>query len=244
MVVFPHCKINLGLHILGKRADGFHNLETVFYPVMGLTDILELIPDTTLSTNDIVCSGLPIQGDAANNLCLKAWQLLQADYPDLPPVHLHLHKVIPMGAGLGGGSSDGMFALQLLNIKLKLQLDRQQLLQYAAQLGSDCAFFAHKKPCLGTGRGEILQPIELSLSPYQLVLVHPGIHVNTAWAFSQLAGLAPLPITSPSPISSNNQLPVGVPNSSTILKNPYLKHTPNWPPSKRNCMGNRPFMQP
>lgn len=186
MVVFPHCKINLGLRILGKRADGFHDLETVFYPVYGLTDVLEIIPNTTLTTNDFVCSGLPIQGDAANNLCLKAWQLLQADYPNLPPVNMHLHKVIPMGAGLGGGSSDGMFALQLLNIKLRLQLDRQQLLHYAAQLGSDCAFFSHKKPCTGSGRGEILQPIELDLSPYQLVLVHPGIHVNTAWAFSAL----------------------------------------------------------
>lgn len=186
MVVFPHCKINLGLRILGKRADGFHDLETVFYPVYGLTDILEIIPNTTLTTNDFVCSGLRIEGDAANNLCLKAWQLLQSDYPDLPPVNMHLHKVIPMGAGLGGGSSDGMFALQLLNIKLRLQLDRQQLMDYAAKLGSDCAFFAHKKPCIGSGRGEILQPIELDLSPYQLVLVHPGIHVNTAWAFSTM----------------------------------------------------------
>lgn len=190
MVVFPHCKINLGLRILGKRADGFHDLETVFYPVYGLTDILEIIPNTTLSTNDFVCSGLPIQGDAANNLCLKAWHLLHADYPNLPPVSMHLHKVIPMGAGLGGGSSDGMFALQLLNIKLRLQLDRQQLLSYAAKLGSDCAFFAHKKPCLGSGRGEILQPIELDLSPYQLILVHPGIHINTAWAFSALVGVS------------------------------------------------------
>jgi 4-diphosphocytidyl-2-C-methyl-D-erythritol kinase len=186
MVVFPHCKINLGLRILGKRPDGFHNLETVFYPVYGLTDILEIIPNTTLSTNDFVCSGLHIQGDQANNLCLKAWHALQADYPHLPPVHIHLHKVIPMGAGLGGGSSDGMFALQLLNIKLRLQLDRQQLLRYAEKLGSDCAFFSHKKPCLGTGRGEILQPIELDLSPYQLVMINPGIHVNTAWAFKQL----------------------------------------------------------
>jgi 4-diphosphocytidyl-2-C-methyl-D-erythritol kinase len=186
MVVFPHCKINLGLRILGKRADGFHDLETVFYPVYGLTDILEIIPNTTLSTNDFVCSGLPIQGDAANNLCLKAWHLLQADHPNLPPVNMHLHKVIPMGAGLGGGSSDGMFALQLLNIKLRLQLDRQQLLSYAAKLGSDCAFFSHKKACVGSGRGEILQPIELDLSRYQLVLVHPGIHVNTAWAFSAM----------------------------------------------------------
>ncbi len=190
MVVFPHCKINLGLRILGKRVDGFHDLETVFYPGYGLTDILEIIPNTTLSINDFVCSGLPIQGDAANNLCLKAWHLLHADYPNLPPVSMHLHKVIPMGAGLGGGSSDGMFALQLLNIKLRLQLDRQQLLSYAAKLGSDCAFFAHKKPCIGSGRGEILQPIELDLSPYQLVLVHPGIHVNTAWAFSALVGVS------------------------------------------------------
>lgn len=216
MVVFPHCKINLGLRILGKRPDGFRDLETVFYPVNGLTDILEIIPNTTLSSNNFVCSGLPIQGDAANNLCLKAWHLLHADYPNLPPVNMHLHKVIPMGAGLGGGSSDGMFALQLLNIKLRLQLDRQQLLGYAAKLGSDCAFFSHKKPCLGSGRGEILQPVELDLSPYQLVLIHPGIHVNTGWAFSALVGVSTdqptamvrVPTDAMVRVSTNHQKPI------------------------------------
>jgi 4-diphosphocytidyl-2-C-methyl-D-erythritol kinase len=234
MVVFPHCKINLGLRIVGKRADGFHDLETVFYPVNGLTDILEIIPDTTLDTNNFVCSGLPIQGDQANNLCLQAWHLLHADYPNLPPVHMHLHKVIPMGAGLGGGSSDGMFALQLLNIKLRLQLDRPQLLHYAEKLGSDCAFFAHKKPCLGTGRGEILQPIELDLSPYQLVLINPGIHVNTAWAFSQLTPLVgvptnqTVPTNQPKPIAQIIQQPLATWRAELIndFEKPVLEAHP------------------
>jgi 4-diphosphocytidyl-2-C-methyl-D-erythritol kinase len=186
MVAFPHCKINLGLRIKGKRADGFHELETIFYPIKGLTDLLEVLPDATLSAVDFVCTGLPVQGPASDNLCVKAWHLLKADYPQLPPVRMHLHKVIPMGAGLGGGSSDAVFTLQLLNNKLRLQLGQEKLLDYAARLGSDCAFFVHQQPCVGTGRGELLQPIQLDLSAYQLALVYPGIHVNTGWAFSQI----------------------------------------------------------
>lgn len=190
MVVFPHCKINLGLNIIGKRSDGFHDIETVFYPI-AFSDILEVISDPNLTELAFTTSGLPIPGDSSENLCVKAWHLLKADFPELQPVRMHLHKVIPMGAGLGGGSSNGVFALQLFNIKSRLKLGRTQLLSYAAALGSDCAFFTHKKPCFATGRGEILQPMELDLSNYQLVLVHPGIHVNTAWAFSRITPIRP-----------------------------------------------------
>ncbi len=197
MVVFPNCKINLGLHITGKRPDGYHELETVFYPVQ-LRDALEIVHATTEEPEDIrfTTSGLSIPGNSASNLCVKAYQLLKKDFPELPPIQMHLHKVIPMGAGLGGGSSDGAFALKLLNEKFQLQLNQDQLLHYAAQLGSDCPFFILNRPCYGTGRGEILEPIELNLSGHRFVLIHPGIHVSTKWAFEQLTpAKAPRPIT-------------------------------------------------
>lgn len=197
MVVFPNCKINLGLHITGKRPDGYHELETVFYPVQ-LRDALEIVHATTEEPEDIrfTASGLSIPGNSASNLCVKAYQLLKKDFPELPPIQMHLHKVIPMGAGLGGGSSDGAFALKLLNEKFQLKLNQDQLIHYAAQLGSDCPFFILNRPCYGTGRGEILEPIELNLSGHRFVLIHPGIHVSTKWAFEQLTpAKAPRPIT-------------------------------------------------
>ncbi|TKK65324.1 4-(cytidine 5'-diphospho)-2-C-methyl-D-erythritol kinase [Ilyomonas limi] len=186
MVTFPNCKINIGLHIIGKRGDGFHNLETVFYP-LPLYDCLEII---TLPNNEkwpvLTMSGLSIDGTAANNICLKAWQLLKSDFTQLPAVAIHLHKAIPMGAGLGGGSADGAFMLKMLNEKCNLQLSEQQLIQYALQLGSDCPFFIINTPCFGSGRGEVLQPIHLNLSAYYFVIINPAIHVNTGWAFQQL----------------------------------------------------------
>jgi 4-diphosphocytidyl-2-C-methyl-D-erythritol kinase len=182
MVIFPNCKINLGLHITRKRPDGFHELETVFYPVP-LKDILEVVSSTTLQFQS---TGLDIPGNPASNLCLKAYQLLKEDFPQLPPVQMHLHKIIPMGAGLGGGSADGAFALRLLNQKYQLNLSTEQLVEYAAKLGSDCPFFIMNTACYATGRGEILTPIHLDLSDYRFVIVHPGIHINTKWAFEQI----------------------------------------------------------
>jgi 4-diphosphocytidyl-2-C-methyl-D-erythritol kinase len=181
LIKFPNCKINLGLHITGKRDDGYHNLETVFYPVP-LTDALEILPQSHF---EFTTSGLAIQGDPAKNLCVKAYDLLKTDF-DLPPVHMHLHKAIPMGAGLGGGSSNGAFALLIFNELFDLCLQQQQLIDYALQLGSDCPFFVVNTPCFAFGRGEMLEPFTLSLSGYQLVLANPGIHVSTAWAFSQI----------------------------------------------------------
>ena len=182
MIHFPNCKINLGLSILAKRADGYHELETVFYPI-ALTDALEILPAATLSINQ---SGIEVPGDPAQNLCLKAFHLLKKDFPQLSPVQMHLHKNIPMGAGLGGGSSDGTAALILLNKLFSLGLSDAQMIEYASQLGSDCPFFVYNKACHATGRGEILKPIELDLAAYQIVLVHPGKHISTAWAFQQL----------------------------------------------------------
>ncbi|HVU53591.1 MAG TPA: 4-(cytidine 5'-diphospho)-2-C-methyl-D-erythritol kinase [Puia sp.] len=182
MLSFPNCKINLGLRILRRRNDGYHQLETVFYP-LPVKDALETIRSEELS---FTATGLPIPGDPAGNLCLKAWHLLKKDFPELPPVHIHLHKKIPMGAGLGGGSADGAFMLALLDKQFFLGLSVERLMSYAAQLGSDCPFFILNKPCLGEGRGEELHPIDLDLSPYRLALVNPGVHIGTAWAFSQI----------------------------------------------------------
>ncbi len=182
MIQFPNCKINLGLSILAKRADGYHELETVFYPI-ALHDSLEILPADTLTLNQ---SGISVPGDPAQNLCLKAFHLLKKDFPQLPNVQMHLHKNIPMGAGLGGGSSDGTTAMMILNKQFSLGLNDAQLIHYASQLGSDCPFFVYNKACHATGRGEILTPIQLDLSDYQFLLVHPGIHISTAWAFQQL----------------------------------------------------------
>ncbi len=189
MVVFPNCKINLGLRIVRKRNDGFHDLETVFYPVP-LRDVLESTR-TEGTAPAIDCSGIPVDGKATDNICIKAWQLLRADFPELPAVQFHLYKSIPTGAGLGGGSADGAFALALLNRQFNLALSQTQLLQYAFILGSDCPFFIINQPCHGTGRGEVLTPVQPKLDGYELVLVNPGIHINTGWAFSQIKPAIP-----------------------------------------------------
>jgi len=185
VIVFPNCKINLGLRVLQKRSDGFHDIETIFYPVP-LKDALEIIPAHDIQQPTISNYGLPVKGNTADNLCIKAWQLLKKDFPVLPAVHIHLLKNIPMGAGLGGGSADGAFMLQLLNDSFHLGLSVAQLTQYALELGSDCPFFIINQPAYATGRGEIIQPVPINLSSFQLVLANPGIHVDTGWAFAQL----------------------------------------------------------
>lgn len=187
MIVFPNCKINLGLHIIRKRADGFHDLETVFYPLQ-LTDALEVLSPGTLQ---FTASGIPIPGAAGENLCLKAWHLLKKDFPSIAEVDIHLHKHIPIGAGLGGGSADAAFMLMHLNQRFQLELTTEKLVEYAAMLGSDCPFFVVNKPCYATGRGEVMEPIQLDLKNYTINLVYPNIHVNTGWAFKQLTPKEP-----------------------------------------------------
>lgn len=186
MVVFPNCKINIGLNILNKRPDGFHDLETVFIPVP-LKDSLEIIRANDHSTDVVFSqSGFVVDGSMDNNICVKAYRLLKIDFPELPCIQMHLHKAIPMGAGLGGGSADAAFSLLLLNDKFHLNLSTEQLINYALILGSDCPFFIVNQPSFASGRGEILQPVDLSLAGYQLVLINTGIHINTGWAFAQL----------------------------------------------------------
>jgi 4-diphosphocytidyl-2-C-methyl-D-erythritol kinase len=183
VVSFPPCKINLGLSILSKRADGYHDLETCFYPVPW-HDVLEVIPSAEF---EFTTSGNIIPGIVEDNLCVKAYQLLKKKF-DLPPVKIHLHKVIPSGAGLGGGSSNAAYTLRLLNEKFSIDLSSEELMEYAAKLGSDCAFFIQDNPMIGTGRGEILREVAVSLKNKFLVIVKPDIHVSTADAF---AGVTP-----------------------------------------------------
>lgn len=182
MVVFPNCKLNIGLYITEKRSDGYHNLETVFVP-LPLTDCLEIIPSNDFQFQS---SGLPIAGTNNNNLCVKAYQLLKQYHPQMGSLHMHLHKIIPMGAGLGGGSADGAFALMAMNKQFNLQLTDNELKAYALQLGSDCPFFIENKPCFANGRGENLTPINLLLKGYSCWVINPQIHVSTAWAFAQI----------------------------------------------------------
>jgi 4-diphosphocytidyl-2-C-methyl-D-erythritol kinase len=182
MIFFPNAKLNLGLRILRKREDGYHDLQTIFYPI-AIRDALEILPSKDLS---LKVTGLSVNGDIEDNLCIKAYRLLKKDNSHLPPVSIHLHKTIPMGAGLGGGSADAAFTLRLLNEKFELGLSQEQLINYALVLGSDCPFFIVNEPCLAKGRGEELKRIELDLTGYAFVLVNPGIHIDTAWAYSNL----------------------------------------------------------
>ena len=188
MISFPNCKINLGLYIIGKRSDGYHDLETVFLPIP-VEDCLEIERSTNESS--IAVSGLTIDGTRDTNLCWKAYQLLKNKF-DLPPIEIKLHKQIPTGAGLGGGSSNGAFTLRLLNEKFNLKLKQYELLDLAAQLGSDCPFFIINQPCIGSGRGDILTPISLpQVEDLFGILVMPGIHISSAWAFQQITPAKP-----------------------------------------------------
>jgi 4-diphosphocytidyl-2-C-methyl-D-erythritol kinase len=193
MIVFPNCKINLGLNILKKRNDGYHDLETIFYP-LPLTDALEIIetkPNERISEFPFSSSGKAVPGKPASNLCVKAYRLLKRDFPSIPDVHIHLHKVIPSGAGLGGGSADAAFTLKLLNQLLQLSLSNDELIEYALQLGSDCPFFIINKPCYAVGRGEKLEPLAIDLSAYKFVVVNPGIHIDTGRAFLEIKPAQP-----------------------------------------------------
>jgi len=184
MVVFPNAKINIGLSIIKKRDDGFHNIESIFYPVFNLYDVLEIIESEELK---FTSSGISIPGNLADNLCLKAYYLLKNDF-DLPPVHIHLLKVIPIGAGLGGGSADAAFTLKLLNEKFKLNLSNGELINYARKLGSDCAFFIKNKPVYAFNKGDEFESIDLDLLDYEIKIEYPEIHIGTAEAY---AGVTP-----------------------------------------------------
>lgn len=182
MVDFPNAKINLGLNIVAKRADGYHDIVTCFYPI-GWSDVLEILPADKFQFNT---SGESIPGDQGENLCIKAYELLKKEF-NLPSIYIHLHKVVPMGAGLGGGSSDAASVLKMLNQIFNLSLSAQQLSMYAQQLGSDCSFFLDNKPSIGRGRGNELSEISIpQLKGKFLVVVKSDIHVSTAEAYSNV----------------------------------------------------------
>jgi 4-diphosphocytidyl-2-C-methyl-D-erythritol kinase len=183
MIVFPNCKINLGLHILWRRQDGFHEIKSLLYP-LSLSDCLEIIPSSGGRT-EFSSSGIRIPGNGEKNLCQKAWDIVSADY-NIPAVKIHLHKNTPIGAGLGGGSADAAYTLKLLNDLFSLSISKQQLLSMASDLGSDCAFFINNTPAIATGRGEILSVNPLSLKDYYLVLVVPPIHISTKEAYQNI----------------------------------------------------------
>ena len=187
MLTRPIAKINLGLNVVEKRPDGYHNLETVFYPVQ-IEDALEVYPmDPEFPSEydcDLKVTNITIDGDEQRNLVVRAYNLLKADFPTLPRIHAHLYKGIPTQAGMGGGSSDCGFMITLLNDMFKLGLSDQQMIDYAAHLGADCAFFILNRPCYAEGIGEKLQPIDLDLKGWYLSLVRPDIPVSTREAFA------------------------------------------------------------
>jgi 4-diphosphocytidyl-2-C-methyl-D-erythritol kinase len=184
MVTFPNCKINIGLHVTGKRPDGYHNIQTVFYP-LAFRDALEILVNTQVS-NDFFfsTSGNSMPVEETDNICVKAYHLLKGDFPHIPSLRIHLHKAIPVGAGLGGGSSDATGILLMINEKCGLGLTKEQLGRYAMALGSDCAFFLENTACYAEGRGDILGPIQLDLSKYKFMLVNPRIMIHTGTAFA------------------------------------------------------------
>lgn len=188
MITFPNAKINLGLHVVRRREDGYHEIESCLYPIADLCDVLEMVPAPELHFHS---SGLSIAGNPENNLVLKAFYLLRKRH-DIPPVSIHLHKCIPMGAGLGGGSANGAFALKMLNDLFHLQLSVEVLESYASELGSDCPFFIQNRPVIATGTGTHLHPIALDLSQYRIVLRHPNVHVSTAEAYGMVSPKQPI----------------------------------------------------
>lgn len=186
MLQFSNAKINLGLYVTEKRSDGFHNIETLFYPIQW-KDVVELVPAPQLN---ITVYNNEIPGEALENLCCHAWKILNKAF-DIPPVHIHLLKNLPIGAGLGGGSSNATFTLIALNNLFKLELSDLQLEAFASELGSDCPFFVKNKAVLAKARGNEFESIELSLKEYQIALIWPDIHVATGWAYGQLNPQSP-----------------------------------------------------
>jgi 4-diphosphocytidyl-2-C-methyl-D-erythritol kinase len=178
MITFPNAKINIGLNVVSRRTDGYHNLQTILYP-LPLKDALEIMEADEMGFET---SGIPIPGNDNENLCLKAYGLLRKDFT-LPNIKIHLHKNIPIGAGLGGGSSDAAFFIKMVNQKFSLDLTDENMQAYCRLLGADCAFFVENKPVIAIDKGDVFLPITLDLSAYHLLLVMPPVHVSTAEAY-------------------------------------------------------------
>ncbi|MBK7692080.1 MAG: 4-(cytidine 5'-diphospho)-2-C-methyl-D-erythritol kinase [Bacteroidetes bacterium] len=223
MIQFPNCKINLGLHITAKRADGYHEIESVLYP-LPLYDALEIVE---AKETRFASYGIDVPGESHTNIVLKAYHLLKQDFPNIPSLDICLLKKIPIGAGLGGGSSDGTTMLKLLNAFCNLQLSNDQLVHYASILGSDCPFFVNNIPAIAKGRGEFLEPVALDLSAYKFVIVKPSIHISTAHAFSLIT-------PNPAPKALNTILSQPIESWKTALTNDFEKPIFNlYPPIQK-----------
>jgi 4-diphosphocytidyl-2-C-methyl-D-erythritol kinase len=186
MIVFPNAKINIGLNVVSKRADGYHNIETIFYPVK-LADALEFAES---DKTELSISGIVIDGNSDNNLIFKAYRLLKNDFR-LPELKFHLHKVIPFGAGLGGGSSDAAFMLKALNSFFNLNIPSEKLKIYAAKIGADCPFFINNKPTFATGIGDQLTSVNIDLSEYEILIVKPPVSISTPDAYKNIVPSKP-----------------------------------------------------
>lgn len=240
MLTFPNAKINLGLNITEKRPDGYHNLETIFYPVP-IEDALEInILNEGKGKFRLHQAGLEIEGEAENNLVVKAYKLLD-DRFNLPPVDIHLFKHIPSGAGLGGGSADAAFMLKLLNNKFELGLPDDTLETYAAKLGADCAFFIRNRPTYAEGIGNIFSPLPLSLKGYRIWLVKPDIFVSTRDAFAKIKPHHPEMSLKEMP---NFPLKNGTDEWSMTLKKAYSPNFPLSEKSRKRCIGKELYMPP
>jgi len=185
MIVYPNAKINIGLNVLEKRVDGYHELSSVFYPVKDLCDILEILPSTEFSFSS---SGIEIPGEG--NICIKAFEMLKQDF-DIDNAKVHLHKQIPIGAGLGGGSADGAFMLKAMNTLFNLKLSAAQLEKYALQLGADCPFFIENTTKYASGIGEKMIGIDLDLLNYEIRFIFPELHISTAEAYCDITPKTP-----------------------------------------------------
>lgn len=189
MIIFPIAKVNLGLNVVERRPDGYHNLQTVFYPV-GIQDALEIFPMAEDFPSEVDCdikvSNIPIEGDEQRNLVVRAYQLLKQDFPNLPRLHVHLYKGIPTQAGMGGGSSDASAMLRLLNTSFQLNLSDEKLISYASKLGADCAIFILNRPAYAEGIGEKLYPMDINLSGWYMAVVRPDIPIPTKEAFARI----------------------------------------------------------
>lgn len=188
MIQFPNAKINIGLRVVARRSDGYHDIQTLFFPI-GLSDVLEIIPNHSEKAK-IEVTGLVPDGDPQSNLCMRAWKILHEE-KGIPGVDMYLHKQIPSGAGLGGGSSDAAFTLKMLDGLFHLSLTAEQLKECAIRIGSDCPFFLFNYPMVAQGRGEILSRVDVDLKGYYLVLVIPSIHVSTREAYAQITPAEP-----------------------------------------------------
>ncbi len=192
MLVFPNAKINLGLNIVEKRTDSFHNIESVFYPI-GWSDVLEIVQYRGKSKKRLhfQSTGISIPGKPNDNLCVKAYNLLSSQF-DLPPIKIHLHKLIPIGAGLGGGSSDAAFFLKAINNLFELNLSFGELHHYARELGSDCSFFISNQPTFAEGKGDEMEHVKVNISGKHLVVIKPPIHISTKEAYARVQPQKPI----------------------------------------------------